>query len=205
MNDQTGRHHRRSIRLPGYDYAQAGWYFVTFVTQQRECLLSRIVDATVVLEPAGQAVLDVGMALPERFPTVVLDTVVIMPNHVHAIIGLLPTDAVAGGAACCAPTANATVATGGGAACCAPTAASTTALALGAVLRAWKSLAAVGVNAALRRAGPVWQRNYYEHIIRSERSLERIRQYLLDNPWRWSQDRENPAAEAPERPQAWRY
>jgi len=76
---------------------------------------------------------------------------------------------------------------------------------LGTVLRVWKSLAAAGVNAALVRAGPVWQRNYYEHIIRNEQSLERIRQSILDNPRRWSADRDSPAAEAPEAPHPRRY
>jgi REP element-mobilizing transposase RayT len=99
-----------------------------------------------------------------------LDAFVVMPNHVHGI-------AVFVGAGLALPEEN-------GAASSAPT--------LGDVVRAFKSLSAIHVNRLLRRSGPLWQRNYYEHVIRNERELDKIREYIATNPLRWALDRENP-------------
>jgi REP element-mobilizing transposase RayT len=103
-----------------------------------------------------------------------------MPNHVHGIV-VVVNDV---GAGLALPNQN-TLSDKQGAASSAPT--------LGDVIRTFKSLSAIGVNRRLGRSGqPLWQRNYYEHIIRNEDELNRIRQYIHDNPLNWETDEENP-------------
>ncbi len=82
-------HHRHTIRLRGYDYAQPGNYFVTLCAHRRECLFGEITDDVVRLNPLGQAVQTCWQALSRHFPLVELDACVIMPNHVHAIIRIV--------------------------------------------------------------------------------------------------------------------
>lgn len=82
------KHHRRSIRLKGYDYTQAGVYFVTIRAQNREMLLGTIVDDEMVLNEAGRMIKAVWQAMPARFPVADLDAFVIMPNHFHALLVL---------------------------------------------------------------------------------------------------------------------
>ena len=81
-------HHRRSIRLKGYDYAQAGLYFITICTKDRKCLFGKITGAKMVLNDAGKIAFDEWMKLPARFPNFDLDVFQIMPNHMHGIIVL---------------------------------------------------------------------------------------------------------------------
>jgi putative transposase len=162
--------HRRSLRLTGYDYAQSGAYFVTICTQNRACVFGCVDDGDMRLNEAGRMVRSVWQALPDRFPGMELDAFVIMPNHVHGIVAFV-------GAGLALPGDK-------GAASSAPT--------LGDVVRAFKSLSAIRVNCLLRRSGSLWQRNYYEHVIRNERELDRIREYIATNPLRWALDRENP-------------
>jgi putative transposase len=159
-------HHRRSIRLQGYDYAQAGAYFVTICVYNRECLLSEIVDGETQLTEIGRIVVKTWDNLLSRFSCIELDMFVAMPNHVPGIIVIVDSSQ---GAASSAPT-------------------------LGRIVRAFKSLSAVACNRVLDRAGvPFWQRNYYEHVIRDEDDLDRVRQYIVENPGRWAEDPENPA------------
>jgi REP element-mobilizing transposase RayT len=149
-------HHRRSIRLQGYDYSQSGAYFVTICTHDRALIL--ITDA---VREVVQSTWD---DLPNRFAHVSLDEFVIMPNHVHGIV----------------------IFTG-------PDTGTTGRPGLGAVVSALKSISANAANRLLARTGqPFWQRNYYEHIIRSERKLNQLRQYIRDNPARWTDDPDNP-------------
>jgi len=163
-------HHRLSIRLKGYDYAQAGAYFITVCTQNRESAFGCVDDGDMRLNDAGRMVRSVWEGLPDRFPEMQLDAFVVMPNHVHGI-------AVFVGAGLALPGEN-------GAASSAPT--------LGDVVRAFKSLSAIHVNRLFMRSGSLWQRNYYEHVIRNERELDKIREYIATNPLRWALDRENP-------------
>lgn len=150
------------MRLPAYDYAQAGAYFITVCTHHRELLL--------VDDGIRDVVLQAWLSLPARFPSVVLDEFVVMPNHVHGVM-------VLGGAASGAPTQDA--------------------ISLATAVRAFKSLSAVAGNKLLNRPGrPFWQRTYYEHIVRNEADLNRIRQYIRDNPANWESDPENPLARA---------
>ena len=178
-------HQRRSIRLAGYDYSSVGFYFVTICIQNRECLLGEIVDGEVVLNDAGQMVEKVWTELPQRYFGVDIDEFIIMPNHFHGII-ILQSPV---GAPLAAPSYRQNENTNQGAASSAPTDNKT----LGDVVRAFKSISAIGVNKIVGRSGqPLWQRNYYERIIRNEEELHQTRQYIRDNPIQWEFDDENP-------------
>ncbi|OGO53276.1 MAG: hypothetical protein A2148_09120 [Chloroflexi bacterium RBG_16_68_14] len=171
-------HHRRSIRLSGYDYPQPGAYFVTICTYNRELSLEA--------EQVKEIVRSAWDSLPARFPHVMLDEFVMMPNHMHGIIILAPTAGARPGGGAASRGAASRGAASRGAASSAPT--------LGRVVRAFKSLSAIEANRIMNRSErPFWQRNYYEHIIRDEDELNIIRQYIRDNPLKWDQDPDNPA------------
>jgi REP element-mobilizing transposase RayT len=185
MNDDADKRHRRSVRLKGYDYSASGAYFVTICTQNRACLFGEVRNGAVALNRAGEIAQSSWNGLPARFSWIGLDAFVVMPNHVHGIILV--------GAQFIAP---ATVFGNRktGVMNHAPT--------LGEIVRAYKAAS----TRFIRQAGIpnfAWQRNYYEHVVRSEESLNRIRQYIVENPARWEFDRENPAATAPEPEPAW--
>jgi REP element-mobilizing transposase RayT len=174
-------HHRRSIRLHGYDYTRAGAYFVTIVTHQRDCLLGEIRNGEMVLNHFGQIADECWRAIPEHFPFVELGAFVVMPNHVHGIVVITATDV--GAQQCCAPT-------------CAPTITDPHKInvkpgSLGAIVRSFKSAVSYRINKEHNTTG-IWQRNYYEHIIRNEKDLQRITDYIQANPLRWDEDNENP-------------
>ncbi|MCL6512547.1 MAG: transposase [Anaerolineae bacterium] len=204
MTYDPRKHHRRSIRLKGYDYTQAGAYFVTIVTHDRECLFGDVVGGEMRLNAYGEIVRD------EWFRTAIVrshvildpDEFVVMPNHVHGIIWIVGAGAspAVGAQRRCAPTGTADTAITPptqhpvrGA-----TPANVIPGSLGAIVRAIKSATTKRIN-ALRGtpAAPVWGRNYYEHIIRDQTSLHRIREYIMANPQKWSLDRENPERPAP--------
>jgi REP element-mobilizing transposase RayT len=161
-------------------------YFVTICTVDRTCLFGRVVDGAMQLNDAGQVARNCWLAISAHFPEVVaLDAFQVMPNHLHGIV-VLGAETQEGAE---------TAATGE--ACLAPTRGGLRLPSLGVVVGGFKSAAASEVN-RLRGTpgGRVWQRDFYDHIIRGEQSLERVRQYILDNPLRWAIDRENPAAKA---------
>jgi len=169
-NDPDERH-RRSIRLKGFNYTLEGAYFVTVCTQNQACLFGDVVEGEIRLNDAGRLVQAVWEGLPEHYPHVSLDHWVIMPNHVHGIVffvgaGVKP----------------------------APMTADTARHGLPEIVRAFKTFSARRINSMHGASGrSVWQRNYYEHIIRDDDDLNRIRQYIMENPLRWSEDPENPA------------
>jgi len=163
-------HYRRSLRLNGYDYAQSGAYFVTICTQNHECLFGCVDDGEMRLNDAGRVVRSVWQALPDRFSGMEWDAFVVMPNHVHGIATFV----------------------GAGLALIGDKGAASGATTLGDVVRAFKSLSAININRLLRRSGPVWQRGYYDHVVRDNRNLDRIREYIVTNPLKWTLDRENP-------------
>jgi REP element-mobilizing transposase RayT len=182
-------HYRRSIRLQGYDYAQTGAYFVTICTRNRECLFGKVVDGEMVLNDAGRLVQAVWDGLAGRFPTVESDQFVVMPNHLHGILVLVGAQFIAPkapgrqtikGAINRAPT---TGQPNQGVINHAPT--------LGEIVRVLKAATARQIRLTEHQDFR-WQRNYYEHIIRDEDSLHRIREYIVTNPLRWELDRENP-------------
>lgn len=188
MKYDRDKHHRRSIRLKEYDYRQFGAYFVTVCTQNRACLFGAVAAGEMQLNNAGEISKATWNELPARFPSVGLDAFVVMPNHIHGVIIV--------GAQFIAPSDGfGTAAIDQGVMNHAPT--------LGEMMRAYKAVS----TRSIRQAGTpdfAWQRNYYEHVIRDEESLNRIRQYIHDNPARWEFDRENPVATTLEREDAWR-
>lgn len=170
------RHRRRSIRLRGYDYREAGAYFVTICTANRECFFGEIVDEAMQLNRLGEIVQDEWHRTSILRPQVSLDAFVVMPNHIHGIISF---DAQEEGKARLAPTTARFVY---------PIAES-----LPSVLGAFKSACTKRINLARQTPGhPLWQRNYYEHVVRSESELARVREYIATNPARWQEDSENP-------------
>ena len=165
-------HHRRSIRLPGYDYAQEGFYFVTICSDHRECLFGQVVDGQVKLTRYGLVVAESWAWLAERYPQVELDKWILMPNHLHGIISI--TSDRRGG--------SRTAPTNGGAR-------GAPGKPLGRLVGAFKTVSTKKINAIRGTPGAtVWQRNYYEHTVRSEASLQSIRQYVLNNPNDWESD-----------------
>ena len=162
---------RRSIRLKGYDYAQTGAYFVTLCTQNRKCLFGDIVDGKMVLNDAGRAVFDTWQWLGTQYDYVELDEWMIRPNHMHGII------VITGG--------------GRGGSRTAPTEKRKP---VGRLVGAFKTVSTKRINQMRGTPGAkLWQRNYYEHIIRNDIEWHRIREYIASNPARWESDRENPA------------
>jgi len=164
------RHHRRSIRLPRHDYTSAGAYFVTLVTVDRDCLFD---------DPRHRAIAErCWLALPRHFLHTALDAWIVMPNHLHGIVVLQdPPEAAHRG-----PTLDRTRPRPG-----------LQPGSLGTVVGTFKSVTARRINRLRRTPSfPVWQRNYYERIVRDERELQHIRAYITANPTRWNLDRENP-------------
>jgi putative transposase len=195
-------HHRRSIRLRDYDYAGNGAYFVTICVHGRECLFGEITDCEMRLNDAGRLVEDVWKGLPGRFPQVELDEYIIMPNHFHGIIVI--TDDVEAlfaapgceesvGALLAAPAFESDQKGKGAASGVNKQGAASSARTLGQIMRSFKSISAIGVNRLLQRQErPLWQRNYYERIIRHEAELDAARKYIAENPMKWAEDKENP-------------
>lgn len=175
-------HHRHSIRLQGYDYSQSGAYYVTIVTHGRECVFGEVVNGKMTLNQFGQIVQRAWFDLPKHYPHIVLGTFCIMPNHVHVVIILIDGGIVGAGLRP-APTIPAPTIP-------APTMARHP---LSEIVRAFKSFSARRINELRKTQGiPVWQRNYYEHIIRDDEEHNRIHLYIESNPVNWLEDNENP-------------
>jgi REP element-mobilizing transposase RayT len=204
MRFHPERHHRRSIRLKGYDYRQAGAYFVTICTQDRAFLFGQVVHDEMQLNDAGKMVYDIWNDLPAFYPGVQTDAFIVMPNHIHGIIILVGADPRVCPAQPSIGVGPRAYPDSGPRACpgqpqemgqpqgVAPT------LGLPDVVHRFKTMTTKRYADAVKRLGwepfrgRLWQRNYYEHIIRNEESLNRIREYILTNPMRWALDRENP-------------
>jgi REP element-mobilizing transposase RayT len=194
VSTDPGLHRRRPIRIPEYDYTAPGRYYVTICVRNRECLLGRIRNGGIHLNELGRIVQRTWDELPRHYSNIFLDAFVIMPNHVHGIIGITDCGAVDGADsnASVGTDSNAFVGAGsvfvGAGFKPAPT---TTPLS--EIIRGFKTFSARMINTSRTMPGvSVWQRNYYEHVIRNERDLGRIRQYIADNPAQWELDKNNP-------------
>ncbi len=175
MRYDPEKHLRRSIRLKGYDYSTAGAYFVTICTYRRECFLGEITDGEMRLSDAGRMVHLIWEQLPDHYPYIKLDAFVIMPNHVHGIVILNDWADMVGAGFKPAPTA-------GGKRHGIPE-----------IIRGFKTFASRRINESREMMGvPTWQRNYYEHVVRNDRALNTIRNYIEANPSQWANDPENP-------------
>jgi REP element-mobilizing transposase RayT len=204
-------HHRRSIRLKGYDYRQASGYFVTLVTQGREMLFGEVVNGEMELNPAGEMIVRWWLELPNKFPNVNVDIFMPMPNHFHGIIFILaggyadpPVRAdlrVCPGYADNPASAEIFPVNGGGdvAPPLRPAFESHPNAPLSQMIQWFKTMTTNEYIRGVKQLGwkpfngRVWQRNYYEHIIRNETELDRITRYIESNPARWNDDNENPA------------
>jgi len=170
-------HHRRSIRLKGYDYSQSGAYFVTICTKDRELYFEKYRGLQEIVRQQWEE-------LPQRFPDLTLNEFIIMPNHIHGIIIF--------GADRSGKNVGATLAVAqnnGAGARPAPT--------VGEIVGTFKSLCIHDWLTYIKEkkidaVGKFWQRNYYEHVIRNEDELNRIREYIQNNPFKWHLDKENP-------------
>lgn len=172
----TTTRHRRSIRLKGYDYSQAGLYFITICTYEKTCLFGNIQKEEIVLNKFGIIARDEWRRTQQIRSNIELGEFIIMPNHIHGIIQIndrrgtmhrAPTMERFG-----KPTSN-TIPT---------------------IIRGYKSTVTKQINqlrrkGTMHRATTVWQRNYYEHIIRNEQSYWKITEYITNNPLNWNQDR----------------
>lgn len=176
-------HHRRSIRLAGYDYAQAGAYFITLCCQDRVCRFGNIVGAglapaQMILNEYGRIAHDEWVKLSERFENIELDVFQIMPNHMHGIV-VLRGDVGAGLDPALGQPQRLPQQPQGLPLQTPPT--------IGSIIGAYKSLVANKCRAGAM--GKIWQRNYYEHIIRDESSYQNISKYIVNNPSKWLEDR----------------
>lgn len=168
--------------MPGFDYTSTGVYFVTICTPHRECLFGEIVDGIMRLNAYGDVVAECWQAIPDHFPHATLDAFVIMPNHVHGIITIMRSQQ---------PTRETPPV---GAQHVAPLPVNVIPGSLGAIVRAFKSAVTKRINILRGTPGaPVWQRGYFDRVVRDETEMQRIRQYIADNPSRWQIGRENPA------------
>jgi len=180
----TKQRPRRSLRLQDHDYSQAGAYFVTICTQKKACILGEITNGEMRLNKFGNIVKKCLIEIAGHFSNAEIDAFVVMPNHTHGIVSIVDN---CRGTACRAPT-EMIERFGKPTACSLPT-----------IVRSFKSAATKRINASRKTPGaPIWQRNYYEHIIRNEADLNEIRQYILDNPVKWDVDGENPTRQLPE-------
>jgi REP element-mobilizing transposase RayT len=205
MKYDPKKHHRRSIRLHGYDYAQAGAYFITIVTHGRACLFGEVVDGKMRLNGAGQFVQQEWRRLGHRFPNIQLGGFVVMPNHIHGIIIIN-----AGGVRATRPPQaghpsgednmpiTASFDVDGSPLPEYDTQAShrpngPAPGSLGAIIGQFKSRVVKRLWANLGLSGtPIWQRNYYEHIICTNDDHNRIHLYIESNPANWLNDDQNP-------------
>ncbi len=186
MHNDSNKQYRRSIRLPHYDYGQPGGYFVTICTHNRDPLFGEIVNAQMVCNDCGRIVTEEWLQTKQLRSYVELDAFVVMPNHVHGVIMILDNDGDA---------ARADMAIRRGMARHAPTRrfGDLQPRTLATIVGSFKSAVTKRINELRRTPGaPVWQRNYYEHIIRNENELHRIRDYIINNPAQWQEDHENP-------------
>jgi putative transposase len=193
-------HHRRSIRLKGYDYTQEGAYFITLCIHNRECLLGKIVSDEMQLNDAGRMIEKWYFELENKFPDIKCYEHIVMPNHFHCIV--VNVGANVGANLCVRPDSE-TV----GANLCVRPDSITTELdepaelgehigsPLHRVLQWFKTMT---TNEYIRGVkcmdwqpfnGKFWQRNYYEHIIRSQQSYQRIAEYIINNPAKWADDK----------------
>ena len=164
MKYNSDIHHRQSIRLQGYDYSQKGMYFVTICAQNKECLFGKIENSKMILNDAGNMIAVWWQKLFEKFSGIVMDEYVVMPNHLHGIIQIIGN------------------------------------------IQSRRNILGENMVSPLRNKYDgqyihnvkqnhwkpfdkhIWQKNYYEHIIRNEKSLANIREYIITNPQNWKKD-----------------
>jgi putative transposase len=159
---------RKRMRLAGCDYSREGPYFVTICTYKKECILGAVTGDVVTLTVVGQAVRETWLGLAGRFSTLVLDEFIVMPNHVHGVLGFV-------GAGFTPPCVGTEVVAA---------AKQDRRPSLSDVICAFKALS---MRAARLKGhvGMLWQRGYYEHIVRDGEDMRNVQRYIVENPARW--------------------
>ena len=168
-------HHRKSIRLKGYDYSRSGLYFITICVLDKKCLFGRIENGEMILNNAGKVAEVCWLAIPEHFPNTVLHEFVVMPNHIHGIVELTV------GAENFQPPQSPNQYRRNEFQKMIPHS-------IGSIVKGFK----IGVTKWFRNntdIESIWLRNYYEHIIRSEKSYYQISEYIINNPKKWKEDK----------------
>ncbi len=178
MTFQPDKHHRHSIRLAEYDYHGAGAYFVTVCTLHRGCLLGEAADGKIRLTRYGEIVGECWREIPAHFPNARLGQFTVMPNHIHGIIQLIevPPKVAHEGEQPerFSQPVNRSVPT---------------------IMRTFKAAVTRRINGETDAfISNLWQRNYHEHVIRDDDEFNKICEYIIANPKRWAEDRENPHA-----------
>ncbi len=173
---------RRSIRLLGHDYSAPGDYFITICIMNMECVLGKIREGKMELSKTGEIIRKEWLNTELVRPIIRLGPFSIMPNHLHGIITIHSRRGDPAGRP------DGDQATSWASQRDAPTLESET---IGAILGQFKSLSTKKIH-AIDLIGFHWQRNYYEHIIRNKAELEQVKNYILENPLKWSEDPDNP-------------
>jgi putative transposase len=175
---------RRSLRLKGWDYSQSAAYFITLCVHNQACLLGAISKGKMQLSPAGSMITRIWLGMPEYNPGLVLDEYVVMPNHFHALLGLI--DPNIGRGQCPAPTGTQDLQVY-----------SQRKLSVPDVVRKFKTLSITEFSSGVRDAGwpphgrHLWQRGYFDRVVRNEQELESCREYIFNNPLSWHLDRKS--------------
>ncbi len=168
---------RRSVRLRDYDYSREGAYFITICTINRSTILGKIENVNMILSPIGNIAQNLLARIPDHHPGIEIDQFIIMPNHLHGIIVITKNmESHRRGLINQTPTKWILM--------------QNPAQTLGKIIRRFKAKASYIIH----EAGFVdfgWQRNYYDHIIRNDKELNKIREYIMNNPRKWDLDREN--------------
>ena len=181
MDPHSQKHCRRSIRLKDYDYSQEGAYFITVCSRNKETLFGGVTEGKMQLNGYGKVVNDFWGNIPLHFPSVDTDVFVVMPNHVHGIIlinnvcrGVVTSPAMG---EVTSPLRK---------------------ISLGQLVAFYKYQTTKLINQIRDTPGvTVWQRNYYDHVIRNDEDLNEIREYILTNPLKWDLDSDNVGAGFP--------
>ncbi|HEY3132705.1 MAG TPA: transposase [Acidobacteriota bacterium] len=176
INNSLDFPQRKSIRLKGYDYTREGSYYVTLCTQNKKCIFGKVVEGQMELNDLGKIVAGSWKWLARRYSYVELDEWIVMPNHFHGILVIVGT-----GDLRTVPTDSNPVQKSG------------KIKPLGRLIGAFKTVSSTRISQlSSLSASEVWQRDFYDHIIRDRADLLRIRQYIRENPMCWTDDPYNP-------------
>ncbi len=190
MTFDPEKYHRRSIRLHGYDYRESGYYFITICTEKRLCLFGEIKNNKMILNDLGKIIEEEWVKSEKIRPNVELNEFVVMPNHIHGIV-VIKYKMEIGGRGVLQYARNDESQTDRGVYQYAPTPLQSPTQTIGSIVRGFKSSTAKRINIYRDFIAPVWQRNYYEHIIRNENEHNNISKYIALNPSMWDMDRNN--------------
>jgi len=182
-------HHRQSLRLRDYDYSQNGYYFVTICVYNRQNLFGCVDNGKMILNESGEMIKRIWKQIPSKYYGIQIDEFIIMPNHIHGII-IINHNVGAGPCACPDMLYHEVIGRPQGAA-------PTWRLSLSDIIHRYKSFTTKGYIDGVRKYHwpsfnlRLWQRSFYDHVIRDEISLNKIREYIINNPAQWDIDKEN--------------